>query len=560
MSLPLHLAQPLTADQATCWLQRLKHKCRTRIAVLPSLTLGPVARKKASERLDSLERHAGVLQRLPCDIWLFCPDDVVRTVVAIITAADHQRALLHRAGTPRFILDGRELASMIAYLERVVARLRSDTEWVQSSKGQRLQQAAREIFREIGESRAACATKVCAGFGQEDLAVLPGSHHWEGEAEEGEIREHEDLPAPLSEFLLRLHGFPCAASSSSVALEALREYGSSASSTESASSTPPDSPSPSRHRPVALGNAALPPPTTARGISPRPARTPQILQQNTPPPDERSASSTYSSSSSSPSSSSEHLSPPVVPYPTPAHSLASLPPMASSSSSSSAQARAGSDARTPPALPRTPKRRRSAEEVQTPQAPRKRPRTSIHVRFWGILSDHEETLRSVEPFVGRAVPIPQSGGSSKIGGLHMDARAFDAGMSGRSWSSSAEYAFSSTTQQDRRYSSSSRSSGSSSSSDTLQTWSYVSEDEDPYDAGDEMDMSSFETEDDGSWQEYIVHDPANARDEPMVEDTRELSPDVGSNPPPPALSSKAAGKRRCWDGVMPSIRNLFAIR
>ncbi len=71
------------------------------------------------------------------------------------------------------------------------------------------------------------------------------------------------------------------------------------------------------------------------------------------------------------------------------------------------------------------------------------------------------------------------------------------------------------------------------------------------DADADAETDSFVTANDGACDEWVVYDPENAPEEPV----RDPSPPRAA----PRMSSKAAGKRRCWD-VLHSVQRFFAIR
>ncbi|KAI0629843.1 hypothetical protein C8Q77DRAFT_1138917 [Trametes polyzona] len=85
----------------------------------------------------------------------------------------------------------------------------------------------------------------------------------------------------------------------------------------------------------------------------------------------------------------------------------------------------------------------------------------------------------------------------------------------------------------------------------------------------QMDDESVGTADDPSWLEFVVYDPATAREDSPPAWQRvavprprpRSSPRPSQSPSVPAHPvSKAEGKRRCWDGVLRSVRNFFALR
>ncbi|KAI0351435.1 hypothetical protein OH77DRAFT_1429739 [Trametes cingulata] len=546
------------------------------VAMLPMFALSADAGREVLEQVAMLEKYAGLLQQTLPDVCLFFPEHVARTVVAVIVAIRRQSALVQYARadshTPLFILNGRALASMVAFLERVTARFFSDSSWAQSHEGKRLHQAAREILRETRQSRDAFAVEVCTRFGDGGLAVLPGSSAGIGEAEEGEISQDEELWTPLGEFLQGLDDLSARRALSSVD----QDWSWSDPYLASSSSATLPVWSPLSGIPLGqLRDSALPPSTTNTTTTwayPRsPASTSPVTQQNTPPPEESSSSSPSSSSSSS-RSNSERLLPPAMSYPTPANSSAALPTVPSSSSSSSSpQASLRSEAAmAPPAFPRTPKRRRSAERVKTPSAPRKKPR--YHDRCY--CPTHVPVSENVQPSLGRAVPIPESLQPMTSSGLDPDSPTKPTSSrqsSMQSSLSSHESFIPAYAQDDRRYSASSSSSWSSSSwpsssssssfpssssSLTLVTFPDTAEDQSPHTAAAEVDVSrALGTGGaDAEWLEFVVYDPENAPSTPLVEDEPERSIERQLGPPPPSTMSKAAGKRRCLDGIVGSIR------
>ncbi|KAI0671087.1 hypothetical protein C8Q78DRAFT_836853 [Trametes maxima] len=559
MSLPLHSGQPLTANQAACWLRRLIEEYKAGVARLPTCYLRADAQEPTHEKLEMLSTHAGVLEQMLDRMCFFLPDLVVRAVVAIIVAARHQAALIDsadaRPDTP-YILDAERVATMIAYLERVEARLLSDARWVQSTEGQDLLRVARRVDLKMHASRAAFAKRMYCEAGQGELADFPVADGREGAWE------------PLYRFLEGLQGLP-----ESDAID--RGYGSLWPDSNGASTSAPAGiprPSPEVYSPIAWGpeadDAPSPSPTActeawapqsmrqfekSRSRSYEPSSTTPSLSP--PSSSSSSASSFFSTSSrSSPYSPTRPASPPIhsqrLPFP-------STPPNAPMVNASEVLVSSGSR-----------KRRRSSEEHQPPPIHRKR--TCVQVRFHGTDSaspspsrpSRETQPTNVGSYVNHASPLRASSNSSgsdidtSASGSSSGAAALTrpSSLRGHANASSTSYKAS---PPETISSSPASSTRSSPSSIRASNSTDVTDDEDVQTVSDDMDACSFVTTDDGgSWNEYVVYDPATAATSVALDDEDDFDTRRGrTSAPAPVHRSK--DKRRCCDGFLQTVRQFF---
>ncbi|KAI0643014.1 hypothetical protein C8Q79DRAFT_1012994 [Trametes meyenii] len=539
MSLPLHPGQPLTADQAACWLQRLIDDCMASVARLQTFCVPVHAQKPTYEGQAALSTHAGVLEQVLGRMCFFLPDHVVRAVVAIIVATHHQEALISSGnGHPGtcFILDADTVRMMVAYLEHVEARLLSDAHWVETAEGQDLLRAARSIDLQMHASRAAFAGRVYDAAGRAELAELPV------------LDGREDAWAPLGWFLGELQGL-FERDVLGEGCSSARPYWDSAS-TSGLASVPrlspelyscvagdcDDAPSPSS---TACTDSSSP--LSARQLEKSRSRSYEPSSSRSPSPSSLSSSS--SSTSSSASSSSSPYPPVRLPSPYACPHLSDFTSLGSR------------------------KRRRNSEEHQSSPVDRKR--QCIHVRTHDIdgatpsRSPHETQPRShTDP----ALSLPTSSESAPSG-TNPSVSSSTSGPttpihpSSFSENANAAPAPFQVPLLEAVLSCSSASAQPLPSSIDASSRKGAEDDEDVETVSDDMDTCSFVTTDSSSWHEFIVYDPAAVATSFALDGENEDSGDVfdtrpgGTRAPAPVYRSK--NKRRCWDGILQSIRQFF---
>ncbi|EIW59545.1 uncharacterized protein TRAVEDRAFT_71578 [Trametes versicolor FP-101664 SS1] len=597
--------QPLTAGQASCWMQRVMYECTHTVAALRTFTLPVSIREEAIKRVRTLSAHADMLEQVLCRMCFFLPEASARTVAAIIAAAHRQQALLvpptrgpvYTRCQPRFILNDRALASLTAYLIRVEGIIFTDVRWRQSPEGRQLLQEAADLRLRMHASRTEFAEDMLE---DPSAAELPDLDRPAGRGPEW---------APLSEFLSGLGGlwgsrgirpgwggwlppdYAVASTGGWAEMLLLGAAGGGPSGEEeddapseeeddapseeednAPSEEEDDAPSPAttayspplqfvslrqiekaREFPTDVSSSSASADDDDNGIlldDPfELSSTSSPRAPSWPPPDPNASSS--SSSTSAFASSSSSISSPSLGSSSSSH----MPEL--SSHHSPLSSRSGSplpiDASLflPPATPmRSPgsnfdspwspppaprKRRRSAavheddddaedtedpDDASLPQrkrvrrgGPKERKRQRIYVRF----SAHS----AANPLESGQAAYPSQPSDLLASPFAHMARApqEDAGRrdSTASWASSAHTL-------------------SGEHADDMDT---------------DVDADSFVTANDGACDEWVVYDPENAPDEPI----RDPSPPRS----PPRMSSRAAGKRRCWD-VLHTVQRFFAIR
>ncbi|OJT02077.1 hypothetical protein TRAPUB_7493 [Trametes pubescens] len=499
----------------------------------------------------------------------FLPESAARTVAAIIAATRRQQALLDpptgdRSSTrwkPRFILNVRALAALTAYLARVEDIVFADVRWRRSPEGRQLLAEAEELRLRMHASRTAFTGDMLADAAAAELPDLDTDRGPEW--------------APLSEFLRGLGGlwgsrgirpgwggwlppdYAVAATGWGEMLRTLAVAGGSLPDEEDDTPSPTTTayspplqfvslrqiekarespmdgspPSVSADDPCLFADVSeLFDASSARAPSWSPADPSSSTSSSS------SAFASSSTSSSTPGSSSSSHTSKFSPYHSPLSSISasSLPIEAS---------------QLPPPItpPRAPEPHFNFDTLPSPPpAPRKRRRSTVD-DDGGDSSDSEDIgnaprvrigrtsqrkrqrifVRFNGPEPGDATPYPQPSGASPLGspfapGARGPQQGEDAGRrdSTGSWASSAR---------------------------TLSSGEHADADDMDVDA----ETDSFVTANDGACDEWVVYDPENAPEEPV----RDPSPPRAA----PRMSSKAAGKRRCWD-VLHSVQRFFAIR
>ncbi|TBU22880.1 hypothetical protein BD311DRAFT_791997 [Dichomitus squalens] len=141
----------LAVEQAARWVTELYRHFAQGVTALEHFTLPADSLRGYDEGLRSLLECAGALEQHLCGMRLFLPDEVSRSVVAIIVTLDHQAALLDsRVPSPsigaRAVIDEEQLDSMAVYLDRVIERITLVHDWMMPEKYAMLQEAAKNAF------------------------------------------------------------------------------------------------------------------------------------------------------------------------------------------------------------------------------------------------------------------------------------------------------------------------------------------------------------------------------------------------------------------------------
>ncbi|KAH9950608.1 hypothetical protein B0H21DRAFT_819069 [Amylocystis lapponica] len=131
-------SQVLTIEQATSRVQYLIDLYKKDNERLPSWTLPASNRAQTDAALAVLIRYVLVLEAFLVKLGMFFPDDVVRTVIAIVVCTHHQQELLscqRSSQHSRYIMTHANALSMSQYLDAVSARLLATLQWVTSDEG-----------------------------------------------------------------------------------------------------------------------------------------------------------------------------------------------------------------------------------------------------------------------------------------------------------------------------------------------------------------------------------------------------------------------------------------
>ncbi|KAI0823178.1 hypothetical protein BC628DRAFT_1421049 [Trametes gibbosa] len=573
---PAAIAQPLTVDQASCWLQRLMRECVENVASLPTYTLHGATQRDALDRFELLSTHAGVLEQVLCRMCLFLPPDVVHTVVAIIAATHRQCTLLPDALDPAwsapFILPPRTITVLTDFLAHVEARLHADARWVDSPEGRRLASAARALAQEVRVSRDAFAQGLCMVMATPELSVIPDleAHALHGYADG---LEDEDEWAPLREFLQVTTAFGAAvdqdaglaeydeawfpsdgsqvfARAHSRSFDAARwEDGASLAGTLCADAAVHMS---ARQLEKSI---ALPEDVPASVM-----RAPRPLVCSTHFSRSSSSSSSWSSSSSLSSASTLH-----PPSTTASPAFVSATSSSSAPSTSSSSPSSSSHAPSPAVAPTSSRKRRrststlhadaDADTNTTPAVSHKRQR--IHARFPydpptpssspAPRPDLETRTGAPEPQVKTRIPAQQQLPSpSPASYPHTPAPSPP-----RPQPASPPWATRplSPGEMPMRARAPAMDTDANTDADT--------------DTDTETDGASVVSAEDGYWQEWVVYDPAR---EPLGGGDGDGGGGVAGSEACAARAAQPSGlrkdarTRRCWDGVLRSMRGFFAIR
>ncbi|KAH9845994.1 hypothetical protein C2E23DRAFT_626718 [Lenzites betulinus] len=544
MSLLPSITQPLTAHQASCWLQSLARDCMENVASLPTYILHDAERWEALDRFHLLSTHAGVFEQLLCRMCFFLPPDIVHTVVAIIAATHRQRSLLSEAsglaqGSTPFILPARTIETLTRYLTRVEARLLADARWIDSPEGRRLAEAARALAQEVRVSRDAFAQGLCTVMATAELSTIPDWDFLAQQAQreaEGTL-ENEDEWAPLRDFL----------QASAFGPSIGQEDGFMANGDSEALFPHDDSGvfvgGYSRSFGAEAEQDAESPVDTLCADSPV-HRSARQLEKSVAIPDDEDVLPI-------------HAAHPVL-----------RPESSSASSSSTSSSTAFSASSPSPALPRTPAPSRTTPHVVIPAAPCKCTRRgarkhtrSRHKRNRNTTAYYDETdtdstshkkqriyVRFPQDTASSsdATPSPEQTRPSRQGTLiHL----------------ATDLPGTPPPPQQGVYDTSSHSRPSSSRPELrIETATHpvlVSNKGDPG-MNTDPDSASPTSADDGYWQKWVVYDPACEREETVVGRVeRDPYPREARRPRP---YCKPVGKRRCWDGVLDSVRGFFAVR
>ncbi|KAI1789408.1 hypothetical protein LXA43DRAFT_584271 [Ganoderma leucocontextum] len=158
----LHPDQALTAEQAADWVRDLIDYYSRSVSALYHDTLPEEALPGYTETLRSLLECAGALEQHLCGMCFFLPDQLSRTVVAIIVAIYYQSALLDAfiedpEADARVVVDEETLESMSLYLRRVAAHIEALCDWLASERYAMLQGVAKRAVTEM-RNRIASAT------------------------------------------------------------------------------------------------------------------------------------------------------------------------------------------------------------------------------------------------------------------------------------------------------------------------------------------------------------------------------------------------------------------
>ncbi|KAH9891996.1 hypothetical protein C8Q73DRAFT_792316 [Cubamyces lactineus] len=323
MSSSLHPLRPLTAEQATCWLQSVLEQCRENVNALPESILRgeeSAAARRQLQQLRLLHQHAGVLnpdsgRGLWNGLCAWFSDEAIKDV-AEITAAIERQAILAQDSRAVFraIIPPEAMASMCRYLEHVHDRLEVYLRWEESREGSALRTIAHQLREEAEVSRAyflrrniGSKTSVAERYELPALRARPDSDAPSSASSASTTLVYSSTSPLRGEGEWYLGRTPSVS----------RGRRSSRGPRARTARTPDSSPSPGRSpRPCS------PPPRSAKALGKRrarddgsPARERSRKRRKPTPPrvESRSSSRDADVSASESSSSSEPLAPPLPP-------------------------------------------------------------------------------------------------------------------------------------------------------------------------------------------------------------------------------------------------------
>ncbi|KAI8971148.1 hypothetical protein BD414DRAFT_501083 [Trametes punicea] len=538
MSAPLSPLKPLTVDQATSWLQKLHERLTARIALLPKFSLPAREQEDALQRLDMLQKHAGVLEKA---IWTVCawmPDKVVEVVIAILAAKQYQTSLVDGAGdksTVAFIFDPGTIQSLDTYLQHVTAHLSADLSWAESPEGRRLLREVENLSVDICKSRQRFARDLSTARNrQHSLSKLPdlGVDAFEGDSEPEDNDSKTGLQAQVDPFLRSIGlidrdehapgnacpfwpGYCVTSTGTSKSIPSIRLW------------APPNARAGSEDAP-----SLSPSSSSATVVADCPGLTNalHLIKARTSP----------GSSFSTPSAHTNTVLHPAPTFLTPPSRRRLSPSSQPSTSSDASLDSSPSPLRTPN---RPGKRRAVPDDSLTP--PKYCKRARVHAR--DVPDADTEAIA-----LARQPGASSGAGPSKHPGTAFSDPGTDTLYPSRPSSLEPSVGGSPSGQPD----------GASPSSTctlrTIATPGAVDDEDDDMCSADD-DAESFVTAQDDSWKEYIVYDPeASPGTEPHP--ALEHVPSVKATSLSPTQRSKAAGKRRCWDGVIHFMRRFVPLR
>ncbi|PIL35208.1 hypothetical protein GSI_02998 [Ganoderma sinense ZZ0214-1] len=151
-----HPDQALTAEQAAERVRDLIYSYSQSVSALFHDTLSEEDLLGYTETMRSLLERAGALEPHLCGMYFFLPDQLARSVVAIIVAAYYQSALLD-ASEAQVIVDVETLEDMTLYLRGVSTYVDSLCSWLASEKYTVLQGVAKKAVSEMRNRVASTA-------------------------------------------------------------------------------------------------------------------------------------------------------------------------------------------------------------------------------------------------------------------------------------------------------------------------------------------------------------------------------------------------------------------